>query len=64
MELASAEDVLDYPKHPATKEYVSLYRGLPGCQVIGGKLAQAFEELRGDDAIQGSWLSAIERRLP
>eukprot|EP00971_Amphidinium_carterae_P233138 4627473-Amphidinium_carterae.1 len=25
--------VLDFPKHPISKEYVSSYRGLPGCML-------------------------------
>merc|ERR1712216_409351 len=47
VELGSAEDVLEFPKHPATKEYVSAFKSLPGGQVLGGKLGQAFSELKG-----------------
>jgi len=55
-ELGPADDVLDCPKHPDCKEYVNSYRSLPGCQIIGGKLAQNFTEIAGDADIAGKWL--------
>merc|ERR1712178_274650 len=55
-ELGPAEDLLDCPKHPDTKEYVSSYRSLPGCHVIGGKLAENYTGLKGDADIEGDWL--------
>lgn len=55
-EQGSAEDVLDFPKHPDTKSYVSNFRGLPGGSVIGGKLAQNYGAIEKDQAIAGPWL--------
>lgn len=55
-ERGSAEDVLEHTKHPDAKEYVSSYRGLPGCHIIGGKLAQNYAELKGDAGLAGNWL--------
>jgi ABC-type glutathione transport system ATPase component len=57
-ELGPAEALLDGPKHPHTKEYVSSYRSLPGCHVIGGKLAENYTALLGDADIEGEWLPA------
>lgn len=56
VELGPCEDVFDFPKHPIVKEYLSLYRGLPGCQRIGGKLAENYTALEGDGALAGPWL--------
>mmetsp|Transcript_7903 Transcript_7903/g.17464 ORF Transcript_7903/g.17464 Transcript_7903/m.17464 type:complete len:595 (-) Transcript_7903:255-2039(-) len=62
-ELGPAEEVLESPKHPVTKEYVSSYRGLPGCQVIGGKLAQNYAAVADDPALLSSaWLPMIRKR--
>lgn len=55
-EYGPRDQVLEFPKHPGTKAYVSDYRTLPGCQVIGGKLAQNYAELKGDAALAGPWL--------
>jgi ABC-type dipeptide/oligopeptide/nickel transport system ATPase subunit len=57
------EEVFDSPKHPHTKEYVSIYRGLPGCQIIGGKLAQNYSSIKGDSDIEGEWLEMILANL-
>lgn len=55
-EYGSNQQLLDQPKHPLTKEYVSGYRGLPGCSDIGGRLAQAFAEIKNDPDLLGDWL--------
>mmetsp|Transcript_21333 Transcript_21333/g.37959 ORF Transcript_21333/g.37959 Transcript_21333/m.37959 type:complete len:570 (-) Transcript_21333:41-1750(-) len=55
-ELGPTEMVLDFPKHPTSKDYVSNYRGLPGCQRIGGKLAENYSALAGDKDLEGPWL--------
>jgi len=55
-ELGPAEEVLDFPKHPATKDYIEQYRGLPGGRVIGGKLAENYTGIEGDKHIAGPWL--------
>jgi len=49
-------DVLDDPRHPATKEYVGQYRSMPGCSKIGGKLAEAYMGLEADAALAADWL--------
>merc|ERR1712014_353202 len=46
-ELGSTMDVLDDPKHPASKDYVLQYRSLPGGHKLGGKLAENYESLKG-----------------
>lgn len=58
VELGPIEEVLDFPRHPATKDYVGQYRSMPGCSKIGGKLAEAYEGLKGDEALAGPWLPA------
>lgn len=55
-ELGPAEEVLDFPKHAATKEYVLAYRSLPGCFVIGGKLAQNYSAIEKDERLAANWL--------
>lgn len=55
-EIGPTDMVLDFPKHPTSKEYVSNYRGLPGCQRIGGKLAENYAALKGDKYLAGPWL--------
>ncbi|CAK9064681.1 Methionine import ATP-binding protein MetN 1 [Durusdinium trenchii] len=55
-ELGPAADVLNLPKHPATKDYVSQFRGLPGGQHFGGKLAESYEKLSSDVPLS-RWLS-------
>merc|ERR1712232_458563 len=55
-ELGPTEDVLDFPKHPATKDYVVSYRGLPGGHNIGGKLAESYTSLVGDPHLAGPWM--------
>lgn len=55
-ELGPVEDILDFPKHPATKEYVQTYRGLPGGHVIGGKLAEGYAGLENDEDLLADWL--------
>ena len=55
-ELGPAADVLNLPKHPATKDYVSQFRGLPGGQHFGGKLAESYEKLSKDEALS-MWLN-------
>jgi len=59
-ELGPTMDVLDFPKHPATKDYVGQYRSLPGCQKIGGKLAEAYTGLANDENLAGPWLPPAE----
>eukprot|EP00927_Polykrikos_kofoidii_P009281 TRINITY_DN13867_c0_g1_i1.p1 TRINITY_DN13867_c0_g1~~TRINITY_DN13867_c0_g1_i1.p1 ORF type:complete len:585 (+),score=108.34 TRINITY_DN13867_c0_g1_i1:124-1878(+) len=56
VELGPAEEVFDFPKHPSSKEYISAFRGLPGGQVFGGKLAQAHSELVNDPHLKASWM--------
>mmetsp|Transcript_99362 Transcript_99362/g.320451 ORF Transcript_99362/g.320451 Transcript_99362/m.320451 type:complete len:555 (+) Transcript_99362:64-1728(+) len=56
-ELGPTEEVLDFPRHPATKDYIQQYRGLPGGRVIGGKLAENYTGLAGDKDLEGPWLS-------
>jgi len=58
-ELGTADDILDCPRYPATKDYVCTYRALPGCQVIGGKLAQSYNEVKGDEALNAPWLPTL-----
>ncbi|CAE8624795.1 unnamed protein product, partial [Polarella glacialis] len=55
-EIGKCDEVLEFSKHPATKDYVLAYRSLPGGNVIGGKLAEAVAGLAGDAALEGSWL--------
>jgi len=55
-ELGPAEEVMDFPKHPATKDYISMFRGLPGGRVLGGKLAESYTALAGDPDLAGPWL--------
>lgn len=58
-ELGPMEDVLDFPKHPTVKEYIGNYRGLPGCHHIGGKLAENYSNLAGDEALAADWLPRL-----
>ncbi|CAK0874757.1 unnamed protein product [Prorocentrum cordatum] len=55
-EHGSLDEVFDFPRHPGAKEYLSNYRGLPGCQKIGGKLGENFVALEGDEALSAPWL--------
>lgn len=55
-ELGPADQVLDLPKHPNTKEYIKSYRGLPGCHIIGGKLAENYCLLQEDADLLADWL--------
>eukprot|EP00927_Polykrikos_kofoidii_P009284 TRINITY_DN13867_c0_g3_i1.p1 TRINITY_DN13867_c0_g3~~TRINITY_DN13867_c0_g3_i1.p1 ORF type:complete len:594 (+),score=108.97 TRINITY_DN13867_c0_g3_i1:146-1927(+) len=68
VELGPAEEVFDFPKHPASKEYINAARGLPGGHVFGGKLAQAHSDLVNDPLLKASWmppppLSATEKAV-
>mmetsp|Transcript_121438 Transcript_121438/g.350616 ORF Transcript_121438/g.350616 Transcript_121438/m.350616 type:complete len:173 (-) Transcript_121438:55-573(-) len=56
VELGRASDVLSLPKHPVAKDYISAYRSLPGCQNIGGRLAEAFVAVRDDEALKADWV--------
>jgi len=55
-ELGPTEEVMDFPRHPATKEYISVFRGLPGGRVLGGKLAESYTAMAGDPDLAGPWL--------
>jgi len=55
-ELGPAEEILDFPKHPAVKDYIQQYRGLPGGHVIGGKLAENYTVVEDDKDLAGPWL--------
>jgi len=55
-ELGPTDEILDFPKHPATKAYVSMYKGMPGGSRIGGKLAENFAAVAGDPDLAGDWL--------
>jgi len=59
-ELGPVEEVLEFPKHPATKDYVGVFRGLPGGQVLGGKLAESYGAIANDPHLEGPWMP--ERR--
>lgn len=61
-EIGALEEVLDFPKHPATKEYVSLYRGMPGGAQIGAKLGAAYEGLKDDEQLKADWLPPARER--
>jgi len=55
-EYGPAEEVLDFARHPATKDYIQSYKGLPGGRVLGGKLAESYAGLAGDADLAGPWL--------
>jgi ABC-type glutathione transport system ATPase component len=55
-EFGPAEEVMEFPKHPETKEYVNVFKGLPGGRVLGGKLAESYTALAGDPDLAGPWL--------
>ena len=54
-ELGPGGEVLQTPKHPATKDYVAQFRGLPGGHQLGGKLAEAYAKLE-DEALK-DWMN-------
>eukprot|EP00929_Paragymnodinium_shiwhaense_P071153 TRINITY_DN36153_c0_g1_i1.p1 TRINITY_DN36153_c0_g1~~TRINITY_DN36153_c0_g1_i1.p1 ORF type:complete len:590 (+),score=165.58 TRINITY_DN36153_c0_g1_i1:93-1772(+) len=56
VEYGAADDVLTVPKHPTTKEYVSAFRSLPGCSVLGGKLGESYGAIAGDADLKADWL--------
>ena len=49
--------VMEFPKHPATKDYLLQFKSLPGGQRLGGKLAEAYEKLSEDADLNADWLS-------
>eukprot|EP00438_Fugacium_kawagutii_P028269 Skav234027 [mRNA] locus=scaffold1723:19003:22190:+ [translate_table: standard] len=54
-ELGPAAEVLQTPKHPATKDYVAQFRGLPGGHQLGGKLAESYARVLGDEHLK-AWI--------
>ena len=53
--------VMEFPKHPATKDYLLQFKSLPGGQRLGGKLAEAYEKLSEDADLNADWLSLSAR---
>lgn len=60
-EFGPAEEVMEFPKHPATKDYLLQFKSLPGGQRLGGKLAEAYEKLSEDADLNADWLSLNPR---
>ncbi|CAE7742402.1 metN2 [Symbiodinium pilosum] len=55
-EFGPAEEVMEFPKHPATKDYLHQFKSLPGGHRLGGKLAEAFDKLAEDADLNADWL--------
>ncbi|CAE7387630.1 tmp1 [Symbiodinium natans] len=56
-EFGPAEEVMEFPKHPATKDYLLQFKSLPGGQRLGGKLAEAYDKLSEDADLNADWLA-------
>lgn len=54
-ESGGAAEVLQAPKHGATKDYVAQWRQLPGGHTLGGKLAESYAKLEKDEGIENGW---------
>eukprot|EP00435_Cladocopium_sp_Y103_P045004 s339_g12.t2 len=54
-ELGPAAEVLQAPRHGATKDYVAQWRQLPGGHTLGGKLAESYAKLEKDEGIANGW---------